>query len=177
MRDLGAHRIELALVHPQIAANTGNVARLCVATGTRLHLVRPMGFVLSDRHLRRSAMDYWPRLALTVHDDFPGFDLATGSRRRWWFDSDGALSLWEADLADGDLLVFGSETRGIDPEVLARERARTVRIPQRPGERCLNLSTACGVALYAGLARVTRRRASAVAERRTGSDNPDRPER
>src|SRR5687768_2665290 len=73
MRDLSPHQLKLALLQPQIAPNTGNVARLCVATGTPLHLVRPLGFVLDDRQLRRSAMDYWPRLKLTVHDDTEAF--------------------------------------------------------------------------------------------------------
>ena len=67
--NLHGHSLHLALFQPQIAPNTGNIARLCVATGTALHLVRPLGFVLSDQNLRRSAMDYWPRLRLTVHDD------------------------------------------------------------------------------------------------------------
>ena len=71
--DLPPHRLQVALLQPQIAPNTGNVARLCVATGTALHLVRPLGFVLSDQKLKRSAMDYWPRLRLTVHDDNEAF--------------------------------------------------------------------------------------------------------
>src|SRR5580698_7688837 len=70
---LPPHQLKIALLQPQIAPNTGNIGRLCVATGTQLHLVRPLGFVLSDRNLRRSAMDYWPRLKLTVHDDTEAF--------------------------------------------------------------------------------------------------------
>ena len=70
---LHPHRLKVALLQPQIAPNTGNIARACVATGTELHLVRPLGFVLSDKNLRRSAMDYWPRLRLTVHDDSDTF--------------------------------------------------------------------------------------------------------
>ena len=69
MLDLPPHNLKIALIRPQIAPNTGNIARLCVATGTELHLARPLGFVLSDKELKRSAMDYWPRLKLTVHDD------------------------------------------------------------------------------------------------------------
>lgn len=150
---LPAHRVELALVHPQIAPNAGNVARLCVATGTRLHLVRPMGFVLTDKQLRRSAMDYWPRLALTIHDDLPAFLSAMGSRRLWLFDSGGRRSLWEAGFEDGDVLVFGSETQGL-PGHLLDATDFSIRIPQAPHERCLNLSTSCGIALYECLRRV-----------------------
>src|SRR5436190_13755116 len=118
MLDLPPHALQLALIQPQIAPNTGNITRLCVATGTALHLVRPLGFVLSDRNLKRSAMDYWHRLRLTVHDDAETFFNAMRDKRLWYFDSAGKTPLWQADLRDGDVLVFGSESRGIDPAVL-----------------------------------------------------------
>ena len=151
MLTLPPHRLKLALVEPQIAPNTGNIARLCVATGTELHLVRPLGFVLSDRQLRRSAMDYWPRLKLTVHDDAAAFFAAVGADRFWLFTSKAERSFWRADFADGDWLVLGSETAGLDPAVVARHPDRAVRIPQAAGERCLNVSTAAGIALYHAL--------------------------
>ena len=152
---LPSHRIRLALLQPQIAPNTGNIARLCVATGTELHLVRPMGFVLSDRNLRRSAMDYWKRLRLTVHDDTAAFFAHVGiGATTWLFDSAGDIELWDARFCDGDWLIFGSETRGIDRQILAQYPRRTIRIPQVTGERCLNLSTAAGVALYESLRRI-----------------------
>ena len=141
-------------MRPQIAPNTGNVGRLCVATGTALHLVRPLGFLLDDRKLKRSAMDYWPRLRLTVHDDTAAFFRAVGGGGVWLFTTKGRRGLWDADVRDGDWLVFGSETRGIDDATLAARPDRTVRIPQAPGERCLNLSTAAGVGLYHALYRV-----------------------
>ena len=90
MIDLPPHRLKIALVHPQIAPNTGNIARLCVATDTELHLVRPMGFVLSDRELKRSAMDYWPRLKLTVHDDLDAFERVSADQPRWLFSTKGS---------------------------------------------------------------------------------------
>jgi tRNA (cytidine/uridine-2'-O-)-methyltransferase len=148
MLDLPAHHLSLAILQPQIAPNTGNIARLCVATGTDLHLVRPMGFVLSDKQLRRSAMDYWPRLGLTVHDSTADFLSFMRERRLWFFDSTGDKSLWDATFRNGDVLIFGSETRGIDPSILGEWKERTVRLPQVPGERCLNLATAAGAALY-----------------------------
>lgn len=155
MLDLPAHHVELALVHPQIAPNAGNVARLCVATGTRLHIVRPMGFVLDDRRLRRSAMDYWPRLALTVHDDVAAFRVATAGQQLWLFDSTGTRGVWEAEFTDGDVLVFGSETNGLPAAWLAEAAAsgHCLRLPQRPGERCLNLATSAGIGLYEALRR------------------------
>ena len=148
---LPPHRLKVALLRPQIAPNTGNVARLCVATGAELHLARPMGFVLSDRELRRSAMDYWPRLRLTVHDDTAALLAAAPRQSRWLFSTKGGRSLWEADFRDGDWLVFGSETKGIDDAVLADHPGRVLRIPQAPGERCLNLATSVGIGLYEAL--------------------------
>jgi tRNA (cytidine/uridine-2'-O-)-methyltransferase len=153
--DLSTHALKVALLQPQIAPNTGNIARLCVATGTPLHLVRPLGFILSDRNLKRSAMDYWPRLKLTVHDDTPAFMTAVGGSRRWFFSTKGRVPLWDAEFDHADWLIFGSETHGIDRNVLAAHPDHTVRIPQAPGERCLNLSTAVGIALYEALRRVT----------------------
>ena len=154
--DLPPHRLNVALLQPQIAPNTGNVARLCVATGTELHLARPLGFVLSDRELRRSAMDYWPRLKLTVHDDTSALLAASTPQTRWLLSSKADVPLWDARFRDGDWLIFGSETKGIDGPILDDHRpaGRVLRIPQVAGERCLNLSTAVGAALYEALRQV-----------------------
>jgi tRNA (cytidine/uridine-2'-O-)-methyltransferase len=151
MPDLPNHRLKIGLLQPQIAPNTGNIARLCVASGTELHLVRPMGFVLSDKELRRSAMDYWPRLKLTVHDDTAEFLRAFRDSRLWFFSTRGKRSHWDAEFRDGDVLVFGSETHGISHDLLDAHAAQVLRIPQAPDERCLNLSTAAGIALYEAL--------------------------
>lgn len=155
--NLSAHRLKLALIQPQIAPNTGNIARLCVATGTPLHLVRPLGFVLSDRQVRRSAMDYWDRLQLTVHDDEDAFRAAAevAGGRLWLFTSKATRSHWDADFSDGDWLVFGSETHGLSRAWLDRYPEQTVRIPQVPEERCLNLATAAGIGLYEAMRRAT----------------------
>jgi tRNA (cytidine/uridine-2'-O-)-methyltransferase len=155
--DLPTHQLKVALLQPQIAPNTGNIARLCVATCTALHLVRPLGFVLSDQKLKRSAMDYWPRLKLTVHDDTESFLVAARSTPRWFFSTTGNVPLWDAEFRDGEWLIFGSETHGIDRTILAAHPDRVVRIPQAPGERCLNLSTSVGIALYEALGRTRRR--------------------
>ena len=154
MIDLPPHKLKVALVHPQIAPNTGNIARLCVATGTELHLVRPMGFVLDDREIRRSAMDYWPRLRLMVHDDLGAFLSFVGDGRMWMFSTKGTRSYFDAEFRDGDWLVFGSETHGLPESLLARGAEQVVRIPQAPDERCLNLSTAAGIGLYEALRRL-----------------------
>ena len=154
MIDLPSHRLKIALLRPQIAPNTGNIARLCVATGAELHLIRPLGFNLSDREIKRSAMDYWPRLKHTIHDDDAAFLKHAGEQRMWMLTSKGGVSLWEADFNDGDWLVFGNETHGLPDDWLAREPSRNVRIPQAPNERCLNLSTAAGIVLFEALRRL-----------------------
>jgi tRNA (cytidine/uridine-2'-O-)-methyltransferase len=148
------HNLQIALLQPEIAPNTGNIARLCVATGTQLHLVRPLGFVLSDRLLKRSAMDYWQRLHLTVHDDDDAFFSAIGAARVWLFSSKAQPAIWDTHFANGDILIFGSETHGISERVRARFANRQVTIPQAPGERCLNLSTAVGIGLYEALRQI-----------------------
>ena len=153
--DLPPHRLQVALLQPEIAPNTGNIGRLCVATGTALHLVRPLGFVLSDRNLKRSGMDYWERLRVTVHDDDEAFFQAIAGARIWLFTSKGERSLWQADFADGDVLIFGSETRGISQSVRDRFLDQQLRIPQTPAERCLNLSTAVGIGVYEALRQIT----------------------
>jgi tRNA (cytidine/uridine-2'-O-)-methyltransferase len=151
MMHLPSHNVAVALLQPQIAPNTGNIARLCVATGAQLHLVRPLGFILSDKQLRRSAMDYWPRLKLNIHDTSESFFESMRDRRLWYFDSAGKKGLWEANFCDGDVLVFGSETKGIASSILELSPLQTLRLPQVNGERCLNLATAAGIALYEAL--------------------------
>jgi tRNA (cytidine/uridine-2'-O-)-methyltransferase len=153
---LRPHHLKIVLLQPQIAPNTGNIARACVASGTELHLVRPLGFILSDKNLRRSAMDYWPRLNLTVHDDTAAFfKFATEKRGTvWLFSTKGDRSLWQTKFEDGDWLVFGSETAGIPQQILADHPDRVVRIPQVPDERCLNLSAAAAIALFEALRQI-----------------------
>ncbi|MDB5328524.1 MAG: tRNA ((34)-2-O)-methyltransferase [Phycisphaerales bacterium] len=148
---LRAHHLKVVLVEPRIAPNVGNIARLCVTTGTELHLVRPLGFLLSDAKLKRSAMDYWPRLKLTLHDDVAALETAMARTRLWLCENGEGRSIWQADFADGDALVFGSETAGLPADFIARHAGRLVHIPQAPGERCLNVSTAAGVILMESL--------------------------
>jgi tRNA (cytidine/uridine-2'-O-)-methyltransferase len=151
---LRPHALKLVLVHPQIAPNTGNIGRLCVATGTELHIVRPMGFVLSDKQVKRSAMDYWPRLKLTVHDDLDAFLRVLGNARPWLLENGSEQTIWTAGFTNGDWLLMGSETTGLPKPLRDRYADRLVAIPQVEGERCLNVSTAAGIALFAALRQV-----------------------
>lgn len=154
---LTPHRLKVVLMQPQIAPNTGNIGRLCVATGTELHLVRPMGFVLSEKNLRRSGMDYWERLRLTLHDDSDAFfHTLVPAAPIWLFTTKSGRSFWDADYSADDYLIFGSETHGLPDSLLQSHPTRTLRIPQTPDERCLNLSTAAGIALYEALRQINR---------------------
>lgn len=155
-RPLPPHKLAIALIRPQIPQNVGNVARTCVVTGTPLHLAGPMPFALDNARMRRSGLDYWPRLKLSVHASEADLLAAAPAGRAWLFDSAGELSLFEAAFEDGDWLIFGSETHGLPRHTLDRYPGRTVVIPQLLGERCLNLATSAGIALYQALARLTR---------------------
>jgi tRNA (cytidine/uridine-2'-O-)-methyltransferase len=148
------HQLKIVLRQPQIAPNTGNIGRLCVASGTELHLVRPLGFLLTDSYLKRSGMDYWPRLKLTVHDDQEAFFRVADPSRIWLFTRRSTRSYWETQYTPSDYLIFGSETHGLNDALLAQYPDRCVRIPQVSGERCLNLSTAAGIGLYEALRQV-----------------------
>jgi tRNA (cytidine/uridine-2'-O-)-methyltransferase len=152
--EIGRHRLKVVLVWPQIPPNTGQIARLCVASGSELHLVRPMGFVLSDRQLKRAAMDYWKRLKLTVHDDLEAFLKAVGSEKVWLFENGGERNVWEEAFHEGDWLIFGSETKGLPVQLLKNWPERVLRIPQVEGERCLNLASAASIGVYEALRQI-----------------------
>lgn len=154
MPDLPPHSLCLAVIRPQIPQNLGNIARTCVVTGTALHVAGPMPFAMDEARLKRSGLDYWPRLRLAMHASEPDLLAAAPPGRAWLFDSAGQVGLFDVAFQDGDWLVFGSETHGLPAETLGRHPGRTVRIPQVAGERCLNLATSAGVALYQALSRV-----------------------
>ncbi|HSR53570.1 MAG TPA: tRNA (cytidine(34)-2'-O)-methyltransferase [Acidobacteriota bacterium] len=144
--------MRIALIHPQIPPNTGNVARLCAATRTELHLVRPLGFEISDRHLRRAGLDYWEFLDLAVHDDWEAFLDSVPEPSLHFFSKKARRSYVEADLSGDVSLVFGSETQGLHQALWQRFPKRFWRIPLfHPGVRSLNLSSAVAAAAYESL--------------------------
>lgn len=146
--------MNVVLVEPEIPFNTGNIGRTCVAAGASLHLVGRLGFSLSQREIRRSGLDYWPRLRLTLHESFAAFEAALPpDARLLFFAPQGARELWQAPYAPECWLVFGSESRGLPQEVLARHAERCYRIPMASGERSLNLSSAAAIAVYEGVRR------------------------
>jgi tRNA (cytidine/uridine-2'-O-)-methyltransferase len=144
----------VVLVEPQIPPNTGNIARLCAATGCTLHLIEPLGFSIADRELKRAGLDYWHEVDVRVHPSLEGF-LAGWQTPLWFFSTRGTTRYDRAPFARGDALVFGKETAGLPAPLLAAHPARTLRLPMRAkAVRSLNLSTAAGIAVYAALGRL-----------------------
>lgn len=147
--------LHVALVEPEIPPNTGNVARLCAATGAQLHLVEPLGFRIDDRELKRAGLDYWEHLGVAVHPSLDAFLAATAQLRRWYLSTRGKRLYADARFAFGDVLVFGKETKGLPQALIEADFEHTLRIPQRPQSvRSINLSTAVGVVVYAALAQM-----------------------
>lgn len=143
---------EIVLVEPCIPPNTGNAARTCAATGSRLHLIEPLGFQIDDRHLRRAGLDYWPHVDLTVHKDWTSFAAGRTTERLHLFSIHGRHPLHQVRFHPGDALVFGSETSGLPRELLNQHPERTVCLPMRTEwVRSLNLSNTVAIALYEAL--------------------------
>lgn len=156
----GRPRFHVILFNPEIPQNTGNVGRLCAYTDCRLHLIRPLGFTITDRHLKRSGMDYWKRLDVHFHDDWDAFLAAPVSppeERIWMFTTRARQTHWEARFEAGDGLLFGNEGHGCPEWLHARlVDARKVGLPRFSADplRSLNLSTAVGIGTYEALRQV-----------------------
>ena len=147
--------LHIALVEPQIPPNTGNIARLCAATGCALHLVEPLGFRIDDRELKRAGLDYWESVELRLHPSLDEFLSATATQRRWFFSTRASRPYTDGGYAFGDFLIFGKETTGLPNDLLAKNAERAMRIPMRgTAVRSLNLSTAVGIVAYAALAKL-----------------------
>ena len=143
--------LNIVLVEPEIPQNTGNIARTCAATGAELHLVRPLGFSLDDRYMRRAGLDYWFLMRYHVYDDLADFFRRNPGARCWFASTKAPRGHTAADYRDGDFLVFGKETRGLPETLLAKEYDRCIRIPMREEARGLNLSNSVAVVLYEAL--------------------------
>jgi tRNA (cytidine/uridine-2'-O-)-methyltransferase len=149
--------IHIVLFQPEIPQNTGNVGRMCAITRCRLHLIHPLGFTITDRHLRRAGMDYWYSLDVHHHRNWEEFKASpVRPQRLWLLTTKGAKSFWAARYADGDGLVFGNEGSGA-PDWLHAEigEEQRITIPHANTElRSLNLSTAAGIATFEALRQV-----------------------
>jgi len=147
--------VEIVLVAPEIPHNTGCAARLAAALGLRLHLVEPLGFSLENHYLKRAGLDYWPLVDLVLHRSWPEAErsFAGSAGRLRLFTARGGTSLFEVPFAKDDVLVFGSESRGLPPELLRRHADRRVRIPIRAAVRSLNLANSVCLATYTAMVR------------------------
>lgn len=146
--------LHLVLFQPEIPQNTGNIGRMCALTRSRLHLIHPLGFTITDRHLKRAGMDYWHQLDVHHHDDWEAFARSPqGPKRLWLFTTKAERSFWDVSYAAEDGLVFGNEGHGAPGWLHERlGDARRVTIPQAdPTLRSLNLSTAAGIACFEAL--------------------------
>jgi len=146
--------LAIALIEPQIPPNTGNVARLCAATDSTLHLIEPLGFDLEDPRLRRAGLDYWGSVDLWIHPHWRAFRDAVARERCLYFSSHGSRSYLEAPVAPNSVLVFGNETDGMPPRIREKHAEHVFRIPMGPAVRSLNLATAVGIVLYEAIRRL-----------------------
>jgi tRNA (cytidine/uridine-2'-O-)-methyltransferase len=147
-------RLHVVLYEPEIAANAGAIGRTCVAAGARLWLVRPLGFHLDDRHLRRAALDYWEHLDLRVVDHLSEVEGTLGRDRLWSFSTKAKFVYTQATFRPGDAMVFGPESRGLPKTWIDDRPDRALIIPIRPEARSLNLSSAVAIALYEAVRQV-----------------------
>ena len=140
---------DIVLHQPQIPPNTGNIIRLAANTGCRLHLVQPLGFRLDEKSLRRAGLDYHEFAQVQVHVDWPAVRAALAGRRWWCYTTQATRAHSEAAFAPGDVLLFGSETRGLPVDIHAEFAGDArLRLPMRPASRSLNLSNSVAVAVY-----------------------------
>jgi tRNA (cytidine/uridine-2'-O-)-methyltransferase len=140
--------LHIVLYQPEIPYNAGAVGRTCVAIGAKLWLIRPLGFEINDRRLRRAGLDYWRHLEWEVVDDWQGLTKELPADRAWYFSKRAERLYTEADYRRGDILVFGCETRGLPAEMLRANWDRCLRVPIRPKARSLNLSVSVGIIAY-----------------------------
>ncbi len=141
----------IVLVEPEIPQNTGNIARTCAATGAKLHLVRPLGFTIDDKKLKRAGLDYWHLLGVKYHDSLADFFREENPKRFFLASTKSQMTHTDATYEDGDYILFGKETRGLPEDLLQEHMDKCVRIPMISEARSLNLSNSVAVVLYEAL--------------------------
>ena len=143
--------LNIVLVEPEIPQNCGNIARTCAATGAHLHLIRPLGFDISDKAVKRAGLDYWHQVEVTDYENLEDFFARNDVRQMWCLSTKAPRSYTEASYDDGCYLFFGKETKGLPEDFLEAHRESCVRIPMRDGIRSLNLSNSVAITLYEAL--------------------------
>lgn len=143
--------INVVLHEPEIPQNTGNIARICTATGARLHLIKPLGFSVDDKHLKRAGLDYWEKMDITYYDNFEEFAKTISTENVYLFTKKAKQSYAEISFSGDVYLVFGKETYGLHEKILNAFKERCYRIPMRRDARSLNLANAVAVVVYEAL--------------------------
>ncbi len=141
----------IVLYQPEIPQNTGNIARTCAVTGAHLHIIKPMGFSVDDRYLRRAGLDYWDKLDLTYYDSLDDFFAATAGKTVYFSTTKAQQNYCDVSFRDGDFIMFGKESAGIPDGVLQQKLSHCIRIPMRNTLRSLNLSNSVAIVLYEAL--------------------------
>ena len=148
-------QFNIVLVNPQIPPNTGNVARLCAATKSKLHLVKPMGFEIDDKKMKRAGLDYWDFLDVEIHENIDDFIRKYDNEKFIFLSSKVKKKYWDHNFKDGDFLIFGSETKGLPKEIMDKFKDQMLNIPQYEEHvRCLNLSNSVSIVLYEAIRQI-----------------------
>ncbi len=145
--------LNIVLCEPEIPQNTGNISRTCAVTGAALHIIRPTGFEISDRTLRRAGLDYWDKLDVTYYENLRDFEEKHPDAHTLYFTAKGKRNFFDAGIPSPVFLMFGRESVGLPEDLLRAHAENTVRIPMLPDRRCLNLSNTVAVAVYEALRR------------------------
>lgn len=145
--------MNIVLLEPEIPENTGNIGRTCVITGSTLHLIYPLGFVLSEKNIKSAGLDYWDRLKLVKHDSYNDFlqYVKLNKGTIWFATTKGHQKYTDVDFKNNDYIVFGKESKGIPEELLSKDERHCIRIPMIENERSLNLSNSVAIILYEAL--------------------------
>lgn len=140
--------INIVLYSPEIPQNTGNISRTCAVTGARLHIIKPIGFEISDRTLKRAGLDYWDKLDVTYYENYEEFTRQNENASMYFFSAHGKNSYAEIEYPDDVFFVFGRESVGLPKDLIEENTEKSVRIPMRKTLRCLNLSNSVAIAVY-----------------------------
>lgn len=143
--------MNIVLLEPEIPQNTGNIGRTCCATGTKLHLIEPMGFRINEKNLRRAGMDYWENLDVTIYDSFHDFMEKNPGAKIWMATTKAPKRYTDVSFGTDDYVMFGKESAGIPEEILVENKDTCIRIPMNPEIRSLNLANSVAIVLYEAL--------------------------
>ena len=144
-------KLNIVLLEPEIPANTGNIGRTCVATGTKLHLIEPLGFSISEKALKRAGMDYWKDLDVTTYLDYEDFVEKNPNAKIYYATTKALKTYADVQYEDDCYIMFGKESAGIPEEILHENKENSIRIPMNPSIRSLNLSNSVAIVLYEAL--------------------------